>query len=329
MGAVDDYLAATEIEVSGPRRWRVDSDMLGDFVPEGVKKEMLEPGQSFRACEFDVSGTRVKVSVVEPGADRRVSEGRARWWCGAVALAAKEVSGRFSTRKPVSISVTLFLSGERKRVRGMGGGVWIGAREVNTGMTRLYGTTGSAVILVYREEEALKTVVHELLHAYGFGVWANADEGMISACRALAAALGIELISPNGLRPCEALVDAVAIWMSVMVFGGASWPECVEHAADVCNLMLSMCAESGGVWRQRTPAFEYYCVKNAVMGVMSDPGRAPMGGGELASAIASAGGRAMRPARRGYYSVRMTPRGLARGPDRGRSKKECSMKKME
>ena len=64
-----------------------------------------------------------------------------------------------------------------------------GPANVNTGYTPGH-FDGQRSVLIYRREEALKTVAHEILHCYGFGDWANHDPEVIGSCHSAADEMG-------------------------------------------------------------------------------------------------------------------------------------------
>jgi hypothetical protein len=112
--------------------------------------------------------------------------------------------------------------------------------------------------VVYRRQELLKTVMHELLHAYDVASWANTDADCMQASRDWARHLGATGVSP---KPCEAVVDALAINIAVSVYGGASLASCVRVAESACGRLLGHFEAAGEGWRQRTPAMEYFVLK--------------------------------------------------------------------
>jgi hypothetical protein len=59
--------------------------------------------------------------------------------------------------------------------------------HVNTGLNVRY-SGGRVVVLVFRKEEAIKTLFHEILHAYGVGDWCNRDPEVLRGSHAIARA---------------------------------------------------------------------------------------------------------------------------------------------
>lgn len=214
---------------------------------------------------FMMRGVPVRLTVVDPHADAGVSERKMDEWIAVakkVTAAVDNLSGPDPVR-PASLDVTMYLWNGRKVLRPGDGG--ISPRNANTGVTTRDLVTGNSRILVYRREEAVKTLVHEMLHAYRFGDWANEDDEMQEMVLALAGSRRLRMASTESLKPTEALVDAMAVRITEHLFGGSTWGECVAHAERLAERLIAHCAENGGEWRQSTGAFEYYCVKPLLM----------------------------------------------------------------
>lgn len=247
-------------------------DESSRYVPADALAHMREGGAkpARRSDWFKMRSVPVRLTVVDPHAAAGVSRRRMDRWV-AVAKTATAAIDNLSgpdPLRPASLDVTVYLWNGRKLLLPEDDG--IAPRNANTGVTSRELATGHARVLVYRREEAVKTLVHELLHAYRFGDWANEDAEMQERVRALAGAKRLRVASDEALKPTEALVDAMAVRMTEHLFGGRSWGDCLRHAERLAARLVARCACDGGEWRQTTGAFEYYCVKTLLMRGMND-----------------------------------------------------------
>lgn len=276
-----------------------------------------------RSDQFRMRGVPVRVTVVDPKAQGGIAPEKMDEWIRVVqtiTAAVDNLSGPDPLR-PSSLDVTLYLWSGRK---------WlqpdddvISPRNANTGVTIRDLATGNTRILVYRNEEAVKTLVHEMLHAYRFGDWANEDDEMHELVMSLASAKRLRMVSPEGMKPTEALVDALAIRLTEHLFGGRSWDECFRHAERLSERLVARCLRSGGEWRQSTGAFEYYCVKPVLMRGMNEFIAAHLSGlqrpdkAKVRAILSgpsreySPGRRVIKTAPRSAICLRMTPPRLA------------------
>jgi hypothetical protein len=294
-----------------------------DHMRRGGKKLARDSGW------FSVGGVPLRVVVVDPHSARGVSRARLRRWKGVARRAAEAVHAVLSPTdaRPARVDATIYLWRGEKRLGPASDP--ISPSHANTGVTSLDPDTGEASILVYREEEAVKTLVHEMLHAHRLGEWANRDGELIRRCRCIERREGVRVTRPGGLLPAEAIVDALAVWLVSRVFGGRTWRECVEHAESLSRRLTSRCVRDfGGEWRQTTSAFEYYCVKPYFMRAIGRLLEAHGAGlqtprresvrGILPGGAGPRGGRADglvdRVYRRSTVGMRMTPPGLADPP---------------
>ena len=257
---------AAKTKHSGVVDWSAPDESTR-FVPAEALAHMrggrAKPAR--RSEWFRMRTVPVRLTVVDPHAKAGVSGRRMDEWISAtktVTAAVDNLSGPDPLR-PSSLDITVYLWNGRKLLLPDDDG--ISPRNANTGVTARDLVTGNARILVYRREEALKTLVHEMLHAYRFADWANEDAEMHDLVRALASARRLRVASAESLKPTEALVDAMAIRMTQHLFGGRTWQECLDHAERLAERLVARCAERGGEWRQSTGAFEYYCVKPLLM----------------------------------------------------------------
>lgn len=214
---------------------------------------------------FTVRTVPVRVTVVYPYA-KSVSEHKAKKWFYAIkAIASRvdELSGKEPAR-PACMDLTVYLWDAKKQLATADSD--IGSCDANTGLNTRYSMSGNAKIMVYRREEAVKTLVHEILHAYQIGEWANDDDDVHERCRVVAAQNGIVGLANARFAPAEAIVDAMAIRITLELFGGCTWQSCVRHAE---RLAKKLVVQRGARWTQCTNAFEYYILKPIIMAKMN------------------------------------------------------------
>lgn len=196
------------------------------------------------------------------------------WWTGqqrrggaheaaaappAAALAGKRRRGGGRGAVPASIELAVCLWRGRKRLPASGP---VTTQHANTGFTWKWAD-GRVLILVFRAEEAIKTIAHEVLHAFDVGDWANRHPDALDAVRRWGDHLG-GVRSSVAPRPAESIVDTLAIRMMWALFGerdGVEWEECVAVAAESAA-RASAALVAGG---QDTWALEYFPVKAALM----------------------------------------------------------------
>lgn len=172
--------------------------------------------------------------------------------------------------RPSSIDMLLLLWDGKKGLPAPGRPVE--PMHVNTGMCSRFGN-GKTHIMVYRREEAAKTMAHELLHAYQAGEWCNGDPDVLrgsarivreclGASLALGAAVATDRRVPGHLKPAEAIVDALAIDLCRRVFGGSSEAAAVRKARVGARRLAAHSATlDPSQPLQTTPAAEYFVLK--------------------------------------------------------------------
>lgn len=176
--------------------------------------------------------------------------------------------------RPSSIDAVVLLWGAAKKVPPPGQPVE--PRHANTGMcVRKPG--GSALILVYRREEAVKTLAHEILHAYRVGDWCNGDAWVQRGCASIADAClgraggGGDARLPRPFKPTEALVEFMAVQTCLRAFGGATEAGVLRHARAAARRLAShfdTVRPYGAL--QTTAAFEYYVVHLHLLALSAD-----------------------------------------------------------
>ena len=113
---------------------------------------------------------------------------------------------------------------------------------------------------MFRSEDAHKTVIHEVLHAYEVGSWCNRDAAILENVAEMGRA--VDLRSTVEVRPAESVVDALAI----IIYSGM-------YARDWAGLLRRCDAGRrralhhfrGAPWAQDTHAFEYLVVRHALL----------------------------------------------------------------
>ena len=136
--------------------------------------------------------------------------------------------------------------------------------DVNSGVT--LGSGDSAVVLIYRKQEAAKVAVHELLHAFGLDLARKGAQKWDRAGRTLAERWNVRSSVP--IRLNEAYTETVASFMHEAVVAGVGGierqrlEEMRVHFLNQAEKIMCMMMMSG--FRQATHAFEYYIVKAAL-----------------------------------------------------------------
>lgn len=104
-----------------------------------------------------------------------------------------------------NLNIKIACSPFKKRLPSTG---HISTFNVNTGVTTTYLNTGTADILIYREEEMLKVLIHELLHAFGVD-----SKWMTPQTEApLNAFFGVQILRSN-----ESFTDSYACMLNVFL----------------------------------------------------------------------------------------------------------------
>lgn len=308
---------------------------LVDWEPEFgsaayVPSELLagtRNGRNMLAADsgwYSVGGVPHRVVFVDPHAAGNL-RARGAAWKRVATRAAKAVQRYMSDgdARPSRVKATVYLWRGKKRLPRRS--CTISQDNANSGVSFTDTATGCSEILVFREEESVKTLIHEMLHAHRLGEWANAAADAMGACELLGRSLGVRVDSSVAIRPAEAIVDAFAIRIACEAFGGRAWEDCVRHAESLSARLVRRCVlEHGGAWRQSTHAFEYFCVKPVLMRSIDRLVQAHAAGLQsprrdvVVDIIREASAVAIRaagtPAPRSAVRMRMTPFGLAAPP---------------
>lgn len=141
-------------------------------------------------------------------------------------------------------------------------GAALGPRHVNGGVTWRALDGASADVLVFRREDAVKVLVHELLHAHRWGASLD-DRAGDSAGRALASACGVRR---GTVALEEACVEAAACEVAARWLGGeAAWRRARARAGEVARAAARHFAREHHQWRETTHAFAYIVGRWALM----------------------------------------------------------------
>lgn len=109
----------------------------------------------------------------------------------------------------VSLNINLILSPIKKCANSD----TFDAYHVNSGYTTLDEPTGTVSVIVYRKEEVVKVLIHELLHSFAMDVKNYAHDVMLLKQMGLK----FQVKSPRGIRLNEALTDAYACVLNVYI----------------------------------------------------------------------------------------------------------------
>lgn len=240
------------------------------FVPAAIAREMRE---GYWLAPSRPLGPRTNVVV---GGPRVLSESDRKGVVEAVRTAHKIVEDRCVNPSENRLeNITVFLSDRRKTLPERPGAE-IGSEHMNSGVTTFSG--GSARVLVYRREDLLKTLIHEMLHVRGVGDWMHDDPIVIRHSNRLASEGGIRTrdnrdADAKGVIACEALVDLWAMHLHEEATG------CSREDSELLtwDLCYSLAAHfgMGGRWRESTNGFAYSFLRLVLMGrgdeILSSP----------------------------------------------------------
>lgn len=114
-----------------------------------------------------------------------------------------------STHPLLSLNVNLILSPIKKRIDNGTLDVY----HVNSGYTTLHESQGRASVIIYRKEEIVKVLIHELLHSFALDVKQYTRDDLILKQMGFK----FHVKSPRGVRLNEALTDAYACLLNVCI----------------------------------------------------------------------------------------------------------------
>eukprot|EP00873_Tetraselmis_striata_P027010 jgi/Tetstr1/447274/TSEL_034711.t1 len=171
--------------------------------------------------------------------------------------------------KPTTLYLTLYLWDGKKTLPDRPARA-IGTNDINTGVTS-WKYDGSCRILVYRREDLEKTIVHELLHAYGIGEWCNTDRIVMGHCINKAAAFGIP--ASNRILPAEAVVDALALYVTSALLD-IPYHETVDLTSAVLARILKHFG--GRPWKEKSNVFCYVALKLLLLHYIQDLSSRPL-----------------------------------------------------
>lgn len=259
-------------------------------APDSENTDHLCVGRSTEWLTHRISGVPYRITVVAPplggggASPARRGSGGAGVVTDETLRAAKDVFVRLlgaidsasvrrggespefksAPERPSSIDLVVLLWDNKKGLPEAGAS--IDPVHVNTGVCTRY-RTGKTLIVVFRKEEATKTIAHEIFHAYKVGHWCNGDpEVLTGSDRIVRACLGasdVDLRVPSDIKPEEAVVDALAIDLCRRLFGGSLGEAEILTKARVAarRLVAHFYTLPESASMQSTPAAEYYLLK--------------------------------------------------------------------
>ena len=89
----------------------------------------------------------------------------------------------------------------------------IATYNINSGMTTSFTESGVAEIIVYRKEEVIKVLIHELLHAFGL----DSKQMSPKTESSLNAYFGLQTLKQQTLRSNESFTDSYACLLNVFI----------------------------------------------------------------------------------------------------------------
>jgi hypothetical protein len=261
------------------------------------------------------------MTVVNPCSKGLSKDLLRRWYVAADSLILR-IDGMCGPdpKRPPSLDLLVYLGAHKKR---HAAGQRIDPNNAATGLTTKDALSGAARVIVFRREDAVKALAHELLRCYGVSKWTNQDGEILHRCREAATLLGLRV--PSALKPAEAIVDLFATRIAVDQFSAgkpAAWRDCAIHAGRLAaDLVLSWSGD------QTAPAYESLCVSAMMYSVSerlfaahrSGLQRPDKAGVRAAFArMGRAGGGAPLAAgrRRAIMSLRSTPASVSPVPPR-------------
>lgn len=274
-------------------RGYLDHGLIGNsrYVPEFVSSDVVRSVSG---------GTRLsrgstQVALVDAGDVCRVTTVDVDMVAFVMAMAVPCISSALGSEL-ASLTIVLCLTdGQPKRAPADEAGSAWRADHVNSGLSVVSANGRIATVLVYRREEYVKVLLHELLHSHGLDRHLHSPD---AGCRAQLAhidaaiceAFSIRTLPTRGqLRLGEALVDAHAMAMHVLLsaalrtISSSTAPRGRKYAGEVeacyaatlaasdraCAIVLSRLqhatATAARPFVEATHVFAYYVVKCALL----------------------------------------------------------------
>jgi hypothetical protein len=143
----------------------------------------------------------------------------------------------------------------------------VGVQHVNGGAA--FPCSPGKPILVFREAEAAKVAIHEMVHAYCQDVRVP-----LHMEQTMARLYGVRHLAPSrggGIGLAEAYTEALAehVWSAILAGGQPAvyrklWAAQHPHMRRTSAALLGHAARCGG-WEEQTPVFAYYIVRCALL----------------------------------------------------------------
>ncbi|AUF82295.1 hypothetical protein TetV_203 [Tetraselmis virus 1] len=246
-------------------------DLRSTFIPQSIALEMMsdtyKPQRSTGWITHKQTGIPVKLTIVSPWSKKGINKETIQKWYYATDLILSTIDEMCgdSPERPCSLDILIYQSNEKKTLKNNQDKIL--PKNANTGLMTRDTKTGKVQITIFRIEECLKTLAHELLHSYMYSDWLNVDDDIQHICYDCCNSLGISI--DQRLKPTEAMVDCMAIKLIDNLFCGSSWEECRKFAFKKASELYSI-ANNKSKWKQHTAAFEYYCLKPLMMERIDD-----------------------------------------------------------
>ena len=171
--------------------WKPGSGVNG--IPKNVADEMGSPSYKPKRSTGWVlhghTGIPVRMTVVNPCSKGLSKDLLRRWYVAADSLILR-IDGMCGPdpKRPPSLDLLVYLGAHKKR---HAAGQRIDPNNAATGLTTKDALSGAARVIVFRREDAVKALAHELLRCYGVSKWTNQDGEILHRCREAATLLGV------------------------------------------------------------------------------------------------------------------------------------------
>jgi hypothetical protein len=180
-----------------------------------------------------------------------------------------------STHPMQCMNINLILSPIKKRANT----VTLDAYHVNSGYTTLHEPQGTASVIIYRKEEVIKVLIHELLHSFAMDVKHYTSDDIILKQMGFK----FQVKSPRGVRLNEALTDAYACVLNVCIASIVYKKDfkffrrlMEKERKYICRrgwqvaMMLGILRKNTHIYVETTHVMSYYVIKSLVFHHLDD-----------------------------------------------------------
>jgi hypothetical protein len=247
-------------------RWTLDDHETGRYMPYALVELMRASPNRARTTGWVTTGFAhaipTRIDVVCP--DRAISHGACAGRAATALEVLRRIDGMCSLRRdapkrPSSIHLTYYMWDEPKLLPERRGAE-CSSRHMNTGMCTRRISDGSCKIMIYRTEDAMKTTIHEFLHAFGVCDWCSEDPEIVRLVEEWSRPFNHGRVIRD-LSPTECAVEALAVRIYGELYGV---PE-ADVRATCRELALRLARHfRGHPWSQSTHAFEYVIMRYAL-----------------------------------------------------------------